>query len=171
MQDKSDEKEENEAPTSWSKEKIAKVIAEKLCSGHPGWEGVKANEILLENVSGFGGNQTYHMSRKLGGKVVTEVALHLVGKNANFKNQPYQLHIQKTATESFSAAGLSPKRLTEEDDNFFINEWIKDAKNFDENCINSDFAKKVGALLAKIHAMVRKNYAFTNPYHSITRIG
>ena len=89
----------------------------------------------------------------MGGKVVTEVALHLVGKNANFKNQPYQLHIQKIATESFSSAGLSPKRLTEEDDSFFINEWIKDAKKFDENDINLDFAKKVGALLAKIHSI------------------
>ena len=55
--------EKQEAPTTWSKEKIAKVVAEKLSSRYPGWENVNVEEIQIENVSGLGGNLTYHVRR------------------------------------------------------------------------------------------------------------
>ena len=107
-------------------------------------------EINVENVSGFGGNQTYHISRMCKNDVVAEVAVHLVGSKANFKNSPYQLQIQKSATEAFAAAGLSPKRLLDEDDKFFINEWIKDAENAEENMVDADLVQKLAKLLAKL---------------------
>ena len=96
-------------------------------------------------------------------EVVAEVALHLVGEKANFKNNPYQLRIQKSATEAFAAEGLSPKRLLDEDDRFYINEWIKDAEECaEENMVNVDLVQKLGKLLAKIHTVKSDWYA---PYY------
>ena len=118
-------------------------------------------EIHLENVSGLGGNQTYHVSRMLENKVVAEVALHLVGEKGNFKNSPYQLQIQKSATEAFAAAGLAPKRLLDIEDKLFINEWINGAEKIsgtgfppvpDDN-VSVDLVQNLGKLLAKIHAV------------------
>ena len=138
------------------------MVTQKLRVGYPGWEDVQEKQILLENVSGFGGNQTYHLSRKLEGMVVAEAALHLVGTKANFKNQPYQLLIQKTATKTLFSAGLAPKRLIDERDEFFINEWVKDAKEIKENSIDFDLAEKLGTLLAKIHSI---DTCWYMPYH------
>lgn len=123
---------------------------------------MNVEEIHIENVSGLGGNLTYHVSRMLENKVVAEVALHLVGEKGNFKNSPYQLQIQKSATEAFASAGLSPKRLLDIEDKLFINEWIKGAEKIsgtsfppvpDDNNVSVDLVQKLGKLLAKIHTV------------------
>ena len=109
--------------------------------------------MILKNVSGYGGNQTYHITRIVDKNITAEIAFHLVGEKGNFKNQPMSLDIQKSATIAFSSAKLCPERLTEMEDKFFINQWLKNSKGLDKNMkdLNVDLAKKIGRLIARIH--------------------
>ena len=53
-------------------------------------------------------------------------------EKGNFKNQPMSLDVQKSATIAFSSAKLCPERLTEMEDKFFINQWLKNSKGLDK---------------------------------------
>ena len=146
---------EEEKPPQMAKSEIFHVIEEKLSSNYTEWKGVNEDEITVKDVSGQGGDSTYHVSRVVGDDVIAEVAFHVVGQKAKFENHPKQLHIQKLVTELFGNAGISPRRLAEDEDRLFVNEWIKDAKNINElgSDLNIEIAKELGKLLSKVHSI------------------
>ena len=102
-----------------------------MSSQYPEWKDVNEDQIKIKDVSGEGGDSTYHVSRIVDDKVIAEVAFHVVSEAASFENHPLQLQVQKTVTNIFAGAGISPRRLADETDKLFINEWIKSAKAVD----------------------------------------
>ena len=144
-----------EKPPDMTESEIFHVLEEKLSSDYTEWKGATKDQIAVKDVSGKGGNRTYHVSRVVENDVVAEVAFHVVGQHSKFANHPKQLHIQKLVTELFWNAGISPRRLAQDEDRLFINEWIKDAKNINElgTDLNVELAKELGKLLSKIHSI------------------
>ena len=140
-----------EKPTEWGKEKISIEAIKALSGCHSEWENVAQDQISIKDVSGFGGNRTYKITRSVDDHVLGEVAFHLVGENSNYNNQPDLLSVQKSMTIACASAELCPSRLTEKEDQFFINHWFKNSKCVEAAHIDVNLAKQLGILLAKIH--------------------
>ena len=104
----------------WEHEKIKKVVVEELSTKYLDWKNVTEDELSIKDVSGYGGNSTYCISRKIADNVVAQIAFHVVGEKSSFKNQPDLLNVQKSATDIFALQGLCPNRLTDKEDQFFI---------------------------------------------------
>ena len=83
-------------------------MIEALSGCHPSWEGANLEEITVKDVSGFGGNRTYKITRtcKNNKDILSEVAFHVVGKNNNSMNQPGILEVQTLATIAFGNADI-----------------------------------------------------------------
>ena len=131
-----------------------------MSSCHSDWEGAILDEITVKDVSGFGGNRTYKITRvcKSNKDIAGEVAFHVVGKNNNSMNQPGILEAQTSATIAFANAGLCPKRLAQKRDEFFIDQWLPNSKNLDRSVLDVALATKMGCLLGKIHQIDPKWY-------------
>ena len=142
----------------WEHEKIKKVVVEELSTKYLDWKNVTEDELSIKDVSGYGGNSTYCISRKIADNVVAQIAFHVVGEKSSFKNQPDLLNVQKSATDIFALQGLCPNRLTEKEDQFFINQWLKKSKEVGDENLDVNLAEKLGCLLAKIHSIPLKWY-------------
>ena len=91
------------------------------------------------------------MTRTVDEDVVGQVALHLIGKSNNFENQPDLLNVQTSAAIAFSNAGLCPKRIYQNADKFFIDDWLRNSKNLETFHLDVDLVSKMGKVLARIH--------------------
>ena len=126
---------------------------EELSTKYLDWKNVTEDELSIKDVSGYGGNSTYCISRKIADNVVAQIAFHVVGEKSSFKNQPDLLNVQKAATDVFALQGLCPNRLTEKEDQFFINQWLKKSKEVGDDTLDVNLAEKLGCLLSKIHSI------------------
>ena len=131
---------------------ITATMAAALQVSHPCWANVNAREIMLTELGGFGGGNTFRVDRR-GDEPPSPVVLHILG-DAYCPDPGDTIFFdrKRQAQAVFAARALGPHRICEDPDKeWFVEEWGGDVITGEARTV--DLIGDVADLVARIHAI------------------
>ena len=120
------------------------------------WSELLAEDILVEDKSGYGGSKTYNLTAE--GVTPSAIALH--SRSIRMEQSNTTGHVDQTSEEraeaaalAFSAGGVAPSRMVQGSD-WYIDRWEGEQPWMGEDGRTADDVLQAAQLLAKVHCEV-----------------